>query len=617
MNYRLDIQGLRAVAIIAVFIFHLNPRWLPGGFIGVDIFFVISGYLITQILLNARHQNNFASVFYKRRIIRLFPAYFLMLLVCSICAYLFLFPKETVNYSHSLLSAISYLSNIYFSAHINYLTPDTHLLPLLHTWSLSAEAQCYLVYPLVFNFIVKSRFLKPITIIIALWVVMFLLNLVLTNYNQDIAFFSPIVRFQQFLTGALLVFLPDRYTKNKPLSHGSLLLGTILVVIGFTEINLLSHYPGSLSLLPTFGAALIIFSGIANPLTLAWPISNKPMVFLGTISYSLYLWHWPTIVFYKIAISPVLSSYDYILIILTSLLLAWCSWQIAEKRLKLELRKKSTKTIFTTAITASAFLFATSMFSIISDGLKHRFTAQQIYFAETDFSQKHEKPSITDSCMVYKNWIESFSEEKCIHIDPGKTNVLLLGDSHAEHFRRALESFDTEVSVSTATVSACRPTLPTLGRKTCVEMMDRVYSNLIQNYDFDIVFISARWSNKVIQHMPDSIQLLKGNIERVIVVGPIISYAYSLPKLMARYGTKLEKATSIKKIRYYDSTAEIDSKLQKIARDNGAEYISLLDLICPGSVCQTVTGKGTPLQWDYGHLTYDGAVELIQKMKIL
>ena len=485
MNYRLDIQGLRAVAIAAVVIYHLNPGWLPGGFIGVDVFFVISGYLITMMLYTGRADANSLLKFYSSRILRLFPAYFVMLAACAIAGYLWLFPLQMVEFAKSLFSAVFYVSNIYFASTINYLTVDTHLLALLHTWSLSAEAQCYLVFPLILFFIVRHIKIRAGLALFLLAVVLFGLNILLTAYNSDVAFFSPSVRLYQFLAGAVLVFVPDRIHDSRNLMRLCLSAGLLVVALSFFIINPLTVYPGIYSLLPTLGSMLIILSGQQHRLRLANLLTNAPMVFLGAISYSLYLWHWPVIVFYKTAINPLPQLLDYALLVGLSLCLATLSWYFIENRLRKIAGVLSTKDIYRISVIASAVLISVSVLFLETNGLHHRFSERQLYLAQTDFSQDNLGQRTTDACMVYKNWTESFTRENCVHLSDQKSNILLLGDSHAEHFRRALEDHGDNISLSVATVSGCRPTYPGSGRKTCQTMMRRFYQDLIKNNRFD------------------------------------------------------------------------------------------------------------------------------------
>ena len=616
LKYRLDIQGLRALAILAVLVFHLNPAWLPGGFTGVDVFFVISGYLITAILFKGTEQNQPLLRFYSRRISRLFPAYFVMLVLCCITSYCYLFPLQSVDFAQSLFSAALYVSNVYFAASINYLSVDTHLLPLLHTWSLSAEAQCYLIYPIVVYVIVKQNLIRPFGLFCGLFVLMFVLNLALTAYNPDIAFFSPSVRFYQFLGGAVIFYIPTRWQASKDLSKTCFISGLAMIGLGFFAINRFVEYPGLLSFVPTLGTMLLLFSANRSGLHLARLLTNKPMVFLGAISYSLYLWHWPVIVFYKIAVSPVFNPSDYLIVVTISLILASVSWYLLETQLRKSMQHSNAKIIITGSVVATLTLIGLGSVFQLSQGLPSRYSAEQLYFAQTDFSQNSLPKRTTDSCMVFKNWIESFNEEHCIVLEEHTTNILLLGDSHAEHFRRTLEDSSDDIRVSVATISACRPTLPGSGRKSCVQMMEKVYSQTITQYDFDMVIVAGRWSLETIEKMPAAIKRLKQYVNRVVVVGPIITYSQALPTLLARYGSNLENAKFPSRLRNFDSTQIIDQRFKTIARENGVEYISLLDMICPDEQCQLLTESGQPLQWDYGHLTYAGASELIKKMAL-
>ena len=605
------------MAIIAVVLFHLNPNWLPGGFIGVDVFFVISGYLITRILLDGVEHDQPIRKFYSRRIVRLFPAYFVMLTACLVASYFWLFPKQSLDFSHSLISALVYLSNVYFSAHINYLTPDTHLLPLLHTWSLSAEAQCYLIFPFVLMCVIKQQRVSPLIAFTALFLLLFGLNLSLTAYNPDIAFFSPSVRFYQFLGGAVLVFLPSHLTISKRLIPLCFISGLLLISIAFIFINRFDVYPGLLSIVPTFGAMLVIFSGANGSNTLSRVLTNAPMQWMGAISYSLYLWHWPVIVFYKIVMGPILSFADSVVVLTISILLACASWYCLENGFRNKINSLSSKSITTAAVIATLSLISFGGVFHFTQGLPDRYSAEQLYFAQTDFSQSTLPPRPTDGCMVYKNRIDAYSEDKCITVEKNKINVLLIGDSHAEHFRRALEDLSDRIRLSVATVSACRPTWPGSGRKTCIDMMDKVYRDFIVKNNFDVVFISARWSMQDINKMQPALLQLKQQVKRIIVIGPVILYAQSLPSLLARYGMQSDGVLWTEKFSHYDKVKLIDLELSQIALDNGVEYISILEMICPDGKCRVLTESNQPVQWDYGHLTYAGASELVRKMALI
>ena len=535
-----------------------------------------------------------------------------MLVACVIASYLWLFPVQTIDFSHSLISAALFISNVYFAATINYLSIDTHLMPLLHTWSLSVEAQCYVVFPLILYAFHQFKKINIAAALIALLALLILLNLVLTAYNADIAFFSPTVRFYQFLAGAVIVYIPTQLNLSRTLMQGFLVTGLIMIVTSFFMITPYTNYPGLHSLLPTVGSMLIIISGRQSPLLLARILSNSPMVFLGTISYSLYLWHWPVIVFYKIAFNPSLNTIDYILLLGLSLLLATASWYFIENRFRKRINQLASQQIITATFATTAVAILIGCAFLFTNGMRDRYSETQLYFAETDFSQKNQPAKTTDSCMVYKNWLDSFTIENCVHVDKNKTNILLLGDSHAEHFRRALEDHSDNFSVSVAVVSGCRPTLPATGRKTCATMMQRFYHELITDYKFDVAIVSARWNPESIARMPDAIKLLKQNIDNVVILGPGINYVQSLPILLARQDKTANTFASESKFVRYDHIKALDQQFRSIAADNSVNYVSLLELTCPNSQCQTLTQAGLPMHWDYGHLTYAGARELIE-----
>ena len=617
LNYRLDIQGLRAVAIVAVVIYHLNPGWLPGGFVGVDVFFVISGFLITSMLANENLCKQSLIKFYHSRILRLFPAYIVMLMTCVIASYLWLFPAQSIDFAQSLITAVLFVSNMYFAASINYLSIDTHLTPLLHTWSLSVEAQCYVVFPLLLYVLSQYKKINVATTLTAMLALLFVLNLVLTAYNADIAFFSPTVRFYQFLSGAVIAYIPTRINFSKTLMHWGLITGLAMIVTSFFIITPNTNYPGLHSLLPTLGSMLVVFSGRQPQLQFAQLLTNKPMVFIGTISYSLYLWHWPVIVFYKIVFNPSLAVIDYFFLLGLSFLLATVSWYLIENRFRIKAGLFARNDMIIATVITTLTAIAVSGIFLFTNGMRDRYNHQQLYFAETDFSQISRPGKITDGCMIYKNWIESFTNENCVHINTGKINILLLGDSHAEHFRRALEDHSDKFSVSVAVVSGCRPTFPGTGRKTCMTMMQRFYKELINDNKFDVAIVSARWNKTAIERMPDAIKLLKENIKNVVILGPGINYVQSLPILLARHGAALSAFNSNSKLLTYEQTKAVDQRLKSIAVGSGVNYVSLLELTCPNSQCRTLTKAGIPMQWDYGHLTYAGASELIEKFEPL
>ena len=334
-NYRPDIDGLRAVSVLGVVFFHVFPEWLPGGFLGVDVFFVISGYLITKHLLHPANGKISLIEFYDRRIRRILPALFVMVAVVTIISYIVFIPfPEYFRFSQSLVSVTFMLSNIYFYVKSDYFDIDAREIPLLHTWSLSIEEQFYIIWPLLIiaiNLIPKWKIRTGV--IIGLFSLSILYSQYLATFNRSAAFYWMPSRAWELLTGALLAidFIPQI---KKPLyAHFTASLGVAMVVASFFILNSESRIPGFLSLLPVGGAALFIEANKPKNPTAGfitkW-LTQKPILFIGLISYSLYLWHWPILAFMHTLwgdLTPGLIT----IALSSSFLFAWLSYRYVEQ----------------------------------------------------------------------------------------------------------------------------------------------------------------------------------------------------------------------------------------------------------------------------------------------
>jgi peptidoglycan/LPS O-acetylase OafA/YrhL len=295
MHYRADIDGLRAVAVLGVLLFHFSLGPFPGGFTGVDIFFVISGYLITKLIIDDVEHGRFsAKRFYVRRIRRLFPA-LIFTLLCSLVAAAFLFPpEEMTRFGGSLAASVFSVSNILFWSEHGYFDVSSHLKPLLHTWSLSVEEQFYLVWPFALVWLLRSGRRPAVFALAVIFIVSLGANLALEPYQSTLFYLSPF-RFFEFAIGAGLVFLPA--ARSNGAMELALVVGLAMITYAyryFSEATLFPSYP---ALLPTVGAALVIWGGQAK-----WSgvlLRNKAAVAVGLISYSLYLAHWPLLVFWQ------------------------------------------------------------------------------------------------------------------------------------------------------------------------------------------------------------------------------------------------------------------------------------------------------------------------------
>lgn len=355
-KYRPDIDGLRAVAVLAVVAFHAFPSWVRGGFIGVDVFFVISGYLISTIIFENLDKGTFSfTEFYSRRIRRIFPALLLVLIACFTFGWFALLADEYKQLGKHIAAGAGFISNFTLWNEAGYFDNLTETKPLLHLWSLAIEEQFYIVWPLLLWLAWKRKFnLLTITIVVA--IASFVLNI--KGIKQDIVatFYSPQTRFWELLSGSLLAWITlykkDTFTNvklklddwlsrivhsekqeadSKTLSNVLSFIGLLLLVYGFWRINKELSFPGQWALVPVLGAVLIITAG-SKALVNRTILSNKVAVWFGLISYPLYLWHWPILSFAHIVQSD--SRNIRIAAVVLSILLAWLTYKLIERPLR-------------------------------------------------------------------------------------------------------------------------------------------------------------------------------------------------------------------------------------------------------------------------------------------
>jgi peptidoglycan/LPS O-acetylase OafA/YrhL len=298
-DYRPEIDGLRAVAVLAVLLFHLGIEGFGGGFVGVDVFFVISGFLITRILITEISAGNFRFAnFYERRVRRIVPSQLAALVLTALGAFLLFSPEDFLKFSDALMATLLFVSNIYFWREIGYFTADVDIKPLLHMWSLSVEEQFYLLWPLLIVALMTRKWRGWLPLVgILLAGASLVAAIVWAGRDPNAAFYLLPFRVFEFVIGGAMVFAL-RYRFPHPwLNEIVFLLGLALIFYAIAFYSVTTPFPSYFALVPCLGAALIIFAGSA-PLS-RWVLANRVMVYLGLISYQIYLIHWPLIVFFK------------------------------------------------------------------------------------------------------------------------------------------------------------------------------------------------------------------------------------------------------------------------------------------------------------------------------
>lgn len=380
MKYRADIDGLRAIAVLSVVLFHAGLDVLSGGYIGVDIFFVISGFLIARILHEEIKENKFSILnFYERRFKRIFPALFFMLLMTTMASLFILMPIDFKNYAQSLAAVALFSSNILFWKESNYFGGASEEKPLLHTWSLSVEEQYYLIFPVALFFLARyyPRYIRQV--LAACLVLSFAWSAYSTKIYTDAAFYFPFTRIWEFLIGAMLAFGIAPKIKSSILNSALAMIGLSLIIYSLFFFTPYTSFPGVAALLPCLGTGLIIYSGGQGRTPVSALLSLKPVVFVGLVSYSFYLWHWPLVVLPKyFAVSALMRDIqpaEMIFLMSAAFALAVLSWRFIEKPFRYSPLWSSRKILFPVVAVASVSMISLGAFGHITDGFPQRLPA--------------------------------------------------------------------------------------------------------------------------------------------------------------------------------------------------------------------------------------------------
>ncbi len=610
-TYRWDIQGLRAIAVLSVVIYHISPNTLPGGYLGVDIFFVISGYLIIGHIYKDLMERKFDLVgFYSRRVKRLFPPLFVMMIFSSVVAYRYLLPSEMQLYAGSVISTLLYVSNLYFYRESDYFSADLEGSLLLHTWSLSVEEQFYLLFPLLMIFVFKVA--RQYFFIIIFFVLLCSLTLseILVSYDQSLSFYLSPSRFWQFISGGMVALYSvekmSSYYKNLLDAGGIVGLLVILVCLYCYSGEVV--FPGINAVLPTIAVVLILFSGGVKGFTYS-VLSTRVSSFIGKISYSLYLWHWPIIIFYKLEVTSSLDREDKVILLFLSVLFGFLSWYLVEKKVA-SIHSFSVKKVFLSSSLLSVLYCILATYS--STGLPYRFNSDQLDYAS--FLDYDSSIFREGSCFISSKYDDAkyFDSDTCIVHKEGKNNILLMGDSHAAHLYTAINHFKGETeTVSQVTSSGCKPTVSYIGAGRCTTLNLWSYRELIKEKSFDQIILSARWSEKDVRSLVETVEFLENLVPSIVIMGPSMEYGVSLPRLLTSDIDKYQVAEAIG----FSKISKIDKLMKSALSATAATYISMLELNCnKDGNCISITKENIPITFDYGHFTHEGALETLAKI---
>ncbi|WP_313193447.1 acyltransferase family protein [Shinella zoogloeoides] len=446
MSYRPEIDGLRAIAVLPVLFFHAGFGWAKGGFVGVDIFFVISGFLITSILLKDLQHGNFSIIdFYDRRLRRIVPALFLVCAATIPPAWLWMLPQEFDDYAQSLFATSASVSNFVFWQESGYFDAATELKPLLHTWSLAVEEQYYLISPPILALLFRAN---KITLgITALSLASFGLTQILAYTAPAANFYLLPTRFWELGLGALLATGLLQRISNATIRNLAALAGLILIVGSILWIDGSRPYPGWWTLPAVIGTALVISCATQGTYA-AQLLSLRPAVFVGLISYSVYLWHQPVFAFARIRSLDEVSDRLFFLLIILSLVLGYLSWRFVEQPFR-DRRRVSRKWIFANTAIFGVALFG---FGLTMDLLEPNNLRARTPALESMETRMRPNYGIGDGC-ANANPVP----EKCS--TSNQPDLLLWGDSFAMHLADSLLGANPHAKIVQLTKSVCGPFL--------------------------------------------------------------------------------------------------------------------------------------------------------------
>jgi peptidoglycan/LPS O-acetylase OafA/YrhL len=506
VQYRREIDGLRAVAVVPVILFHAGFAQFAGGYVGVDVFFVISGFLITSIIVEELEKGRFSLVgFYERRARRILPALFFVSIVCIPFALLLLPPTEIKNFGQSLVAVSVFLSNVFFWMESGYFDTAAELKPLLHTWSLAVEEQFYIAFPLL----LMATWALGLRRVVAILSFIFVISLAFAHwsaYNAPSAgFFLPHTRAWELLVGVFsaLYLRSSPPERSRWVSEALSLLGLAAILYAVFAFDQTTPFPSLYALLPTVGTALIIL--FAVPGTLAHRVlSLRLMVTIGILSYSLYLWHQPVFVFARTAIDMHAPREYFLLLFALVLLLSLMSERFVER----PFRKRGVRPtvsrlqVFTLSTVASAAIFLMGLYAHQQNGFEARFN----YVAPVE-REEIAMPHVGNG-YCFRDFFSvdiSPADEDCLVGEKSaEARILLLGDSFAGHWEPYFDRLGEELGEAIAVRSTnwCFPTLRDdstapaghISREQCA--LDRAY--LRESMDlYDTIVLAGQWGSVV------------------------------------------------------------------------------------------------------------------------
>jgi peptidoglycan/LPS O-acetylase OafA/YrhL len=609
MDYRREIDGLRALAVLPVIFFHSGFETFSGGFVGVDIFFVISGYLITTIILTELENSKFSIInFYERRARRILPALFFVMLFCIPFAWFWLLPIDMKDFSKSLIAVSVFMSNIFFWRETGYFVTAAELKPLLHTWSLAVEEQFYILFPLFLMLFWKlGKRLILVTLGIA-----FFASLALAEWasyaKPFAAFYLLPTRGWELLIGAFAAFYLSQTNSKRfgrVVSEVGGWLGIALIFYAVFSFSKTTPFPGFYALIPTLGVLLIILFATQKT-TVGRFIGNKVFVGVGLISYSAYLWHQPLFALARHRSSSEPSQIVFLVLSLFAIILAYFSWKFIE----VPFRKSDVitrKHVFSLTFFFILFFVFIGYFGTVRNGFESRFN--RVLFGDIGHIEFHkyidkkyfdcEPKSIAENALSWHSFL------RCKQSKQGTPEIILLGDSHAEHLFLGLAEYIPNKNIA----------YYILGEKPYVEVKDfkHIFDEILYNNKPQHIILTMHFIDRVDTQGSGLYDGFSRTIESLIKVGKSVTLVGNVPRFnqdpsLCVYSVSWKLNTScflsLKDVERQQSI--YDNILKRLGEEYGLTYLPIYKDLCADDVCGMSNGKSI-LYRDNNHLNIIGS----------
>jgi peptidoglycan/LPS O-acetylase OafA/YrhL len=635
LNYRPDIDGLRTLAVVPVILFHAGATWLPGGFVGVDIFFVISGYLISSIILRESAAGEFSFLrFYERRLRRIIPALLAVLVVTVAIFQVIALPDQAQQTAESGIAALLSVSNFYFWRTSGYFAPAAEFMPLLHTWTLAVEEQFYLLFPVVVLVLLKLR-LSIKWVFVMGTVAAFALGYWLSLEKPSVAYYLLPARAWELAIGAVLAVGVVPAVRGALMREFLPAFGIGLIVFSMFYIRSDMLFPGWVALMPCLGTAMVIHAGgqswVAQKI-----LAARPMVFVGLLSYSLYLWHWPVLTALRVRTASVHLDLPVTVGAITiTFLLAWVSWRYVERPFRNK-RDMPIRRMLGVLGAGSAVLLIFSGITITAGGFPARLSdaSRMALVASTDI----------DPFRMLCDDVDNRSQCRFGPADKPVTYAII-GDSHAAAIRPAIEY--SGLMGNTAGTLYWTGGCPFLiganmqrQDSSCTSFKDDVWTQIEKDSDINTIILAGRWPYQVLGSLPESggsyteflidaetvtpsvaenslvfVRGLKRSLDRlealgvnVIIIGSVPEPGFDVPRTVALSlyaGKRAPQGSPRSEVAVRAGLA--DELLARLAAERpSVDFIPIWETFCGEQWCE-IERDGVPIYYDDDHLSYFGA----------